>query len=121
MRSRNYTKLGITGTLLLLGSIPSIAACTAGGSTFTCSGTDTTIQNITTSNASVKVAAGYTNNIAGVSDAISIKAAGALSYTDTNASIINTTTGIGLNIVQNGGASGPGSITIASNGSITEE
>lgn len=44
MRSRNYTKLGITGTLLLLGSIPSIAACTAGGSTFTCSGTDTTIQ-----------------------------------------------------------------------------
>lgn len=47
MRSRNYTKLGITGTLLLLGSIPSIAACTAdtaGGSAFTCSGTDTTIQ-----------------------------------------------------------------------------
>ena len=122
MRSRNYTKLGITGTLLLLGSIPSIAACTAdtaGGSAFTCSGTDTTIQNITTNNASVNVAAGYTNTSG---SPIVIKATGALSYTDTNASIIKVS-GTGgaaaLDINQNGSTVGPGSIIIASNGTLT--
>ena len=120
MRSKNYTKLGITGILLLLGSIPSIAACTAdtvGGSTFTCSGTDTTPQIITTDNAAVNVAAGYMNT--NTLPAILISATGALSYTDTNASIINSSNGMGLNILQNGGGSGPGSITITSNGSIT--
>ncbi|WP_187829449.1 autotransporter outer membrane beta-barrel domain-containing protein [Labrys sp. KNU-23] len=89
---------------------------------YVCSGSNTSTQTINANNATVTTVPGFSVNAPAGSDAgLSIVAAGALSYTDTNASALNgSSSGSGLNIGSTG-ASGatPSSVIVNTNGDLS--
>ena len=96
------------------------AACVnSGGSTYQCSGANAATQAINANNASVSTIAGFSVNAA-AGNAITITGAGALSYTDTNASQLTAATGYALYARASGDFGGtPGSVTINTNGALS--
>jgi uncharacterized protein with beta-barrel porin domain len=100
------------------------AACAnVGGSTYQCSGANTTTQTINANNASVSTIAGFSVDTSSNSG-ITITGDGAISYTDTNASPVNTpvyspAVGLGLRAVSYGQFGGTlSSVTVKTNGEI---
>jgi hypothetical protein len=97
------------------------AACVnTGGSTYQCSGAETTTQTISANNAAVSTLAGFSVNAA-AGNAITITGDGALSYTDPNASPL-TAPGTALYVKSTGddvGTGTPGSITIDTSGALS--
>jgi len=96
------------------------AACVSVGvATYQCSGTDTTEQLIFAANAAVSTLPGFNVNTA-TGRAITISGDGAISYTDTHASPL-TAVDTALYVKSAGndaGTSTPGSVTIATNGTL---
>lgn len=96
------------------------AACVANPAppTFLCSGANTNTQIIDANNADVTTAPGFSVQAA-ISNGISITGDGAITFTDTNGSVIvGEDNGLYVHAEADDGAI-PGSVTIATNGNIT--
>jgi hypothetical protein len=124
MDARSLRRQVLLSTTMLVGALTSYgsrtyAACVnTVGTTFECSGAETTQQNITTNNANVLTLPGF-SVITGDARAVNISADGALSFTDVNASTL-TAADRALSIVSTGDAGAtPGSVTVVTNGNLS--
>ena len=135
IRALRHGSLGVSrgemrALLVILGSIgycssagKALAACTVvTGSTYECSGPETTSQTVTANNAAVSTVPGFSVTVNGPS-ALTISGAGAISYSDNNASALTQTglgvgTGLFVTSTGNDGAL-PGSVRITTDGTIT--
>jgi len=98
------------------------AACVnTGGTTYQCSGTETTTQTINANDATVSTAAGFSvDTSAGSGNAITITGDGALSYTDINASSLTAAgTALYLNSTGDIVSGNVGSVTVNTDGALS--
>jgi outer membrane autotransporter protein len=120
--SRTKVTLTATTAMALLAGYArrAYAACSPNPApTYSCSGSNTTAQSITSNNANVSTVPGFGVH-ANAGTALSITGAGAVSFTDSNSSTIATTdiSGYGLRVSSTGNVGGtPGSVSITLNGS----
>ncbi|QND54765.1 autotransporter outer membrane beta-barrel domain-containing protein (plasmid) [Phyllobacterium sp. 628] len=122
LKNRLLLTTAMIGTALFSYGRGAYAACTVTtGNMYTCSGANTTGQEISAPDANVTTAPGFsvlTNDAA----AVKISGNGDLVYTDTNAGSLESTNnggvGTGLFVQSNSPASTQGSVTINTNGNI---
>ena len=123
--STGHTALTVVFGLLGVAALPeeSRAQCVpAGGSNYTCSGANTTTQAIAANNAAVTTAPGFSVDTGGggFGVALQISGNGAISYTDANASTLNSSGSVGLVVHAAGDDAGtPGGVTINTNANIS--
>jgi outer membrane autotransporter protein len=109
----------VVGALAGYGCRAYAACVNSGGSTYSCSGAETTTQTINADNATVSTVDGFSVNTSS-GDAIHITGDGALSYTDVNSSSL-TAADTALYIQSYGDipAGNQGSVTVKTNGALT--
>jgi hypothetical protein len=125
MAAQSLRGRALLSTTMLVGALTgyarrAYAACVnSGGSTYQCSGANTTTQTINAANATVSTLPGFSVNTTGTGgNAITITGDGALSYTDLNLSPLTAAaTALFIQSTGNAGVT-PGSVTVETNGNL---
>src|SRR6266513_274281 len=92
LKNRLLVSTAMVGAVFGYGRQAYAACVNSGGTTYLCSGANAAAQTVNANEAAVSTAAGFGVNTA-VGNAITITGDGALSFTDTHASVITTTGG----------------------------